>query len=146
MYGVACQTTTSMRWPVANQRPEFFLYAQGLFRPWIVPNYQYQLITHKCAIDHNKITYIIDQWLIISDHSEISLRGYEFVFLRSAHIPWNNNGWLVLWGHHSSNECHIIMFLATHRNAIWEQQHLGQVTKLRLSCYLVLLSVDSKTR
>ena len=37
---------------------------------------------------------------------------------------------------------------------LWLQQHLdpgtclnmGQVTKLRLSCYLVLLSIDSKTR
>ena len=26
------------------------------------------------------------------------------------------------------------------------QIHMGQVTKLRLSCYLVLLSIDSKTR
>ena len=28
----------------------------------------------------------------------------------------------------------------------WTVFHMGQVTKLQLSCYLVLLSIDSKTR
>ena len=32
------------------------------------------------------------------------------------------------------------------RKQAWRRGNLGQVTELRLSCYLVLLSIDSKTR
>ena len=31
-------------------------------------------------------------------------------------------------------------------NPISVNQHMGQIMELRLSCYLILLSVDSKTR
>ena len=42
---------------------------------------------------------------------------------------------LHLSGHHTKDSPYILF-----------KYHMGQVTKLGLSCYLVLLSVDSKTR
>ena len=43
--------------------------------------------------------------------------------------------------------CRAVYGTTNHRNKLlFPIQYLGQVTKVRLSCYLVLLSVDSKTR
>ena len=39
---------------------------------------------------------------------------------------------------------HVISYLHSFVLLCWD--HMGQVTKLRLSCYIVLLSTDSKTR
>ena len=53
-----------------------------------------------------------------------------------------------------SETCHVewnqgsicLMAIKTNHKPQKDQSHMGQVTKVRLSCYLVLLSTDSKTR
>ena len=56
---------------------------------------------------------------------------------------------LIEEGIHASSSFQIIVLLVNASRHLWSRQvktHMGQVTELRLSCYLVLLSIDSKTR
>ena len=53
----------------------------------------------------------------------------------------------ILWRHRTSNSSNVLSgtYRAIELNTVFYYD-MGQVTELRLSCYLVLLSIDSKTR
>ena len=129
-------------WLVACPAPSHYLNQCCLLVNWILGNelqltvkFELKKEKQKPFIHENAFETVICEMVAILSRGEITVQ-------KTCFLQKHTNAF-------STDYLHIQMF--SFMNMPWSREvqkvdDMGQVTKLRLSCYLVLLSIDSKTR